>query len=472
MTSQTVAASQIAAPCRPATQAEFQWVTIPYWFAATAGLIYATGFLVEFTFQHSLGITSSLDVFKAKYIYVGLQCLQLPASVIFLFFGFWRAKSKQWQIAKEINEAKTRLDELTKPNQDKDLTEEHENIAVDRAAEVSALNLKLDEFTKDGFRVNSTFVIAMAGLLLVYYLTTTFSRPQDWPNMQLPVVLLSVGITLWMSIIRLIEGPFVSFVLQSFKVTNEQFAFGARAILLIPEYVAISVICAAPIKLFGDSLRDGGYFYLLFVLLVVLMLAFLQHFLPVFAKYRRAGALCAMNLSVTFSFLYLSIIAYAYHIYPYLPVTRGGGDYSADPKVSFLTFAREWVPAIPEEILQKNSLQSKPVTVLEDTADAVFVTLEHEQKEREKWRLVGMENKPPVIYALKKDAVVNITYQDRKIGPPKIESQNLTIAATPSPSSPVLSSPIPADQSPAPAPTIQPPKSLSPRHKRIPQPHT
>lgn len=57
--------------------------TIPYYFAALAGLVYAVGFLVEFTFMNSIGVKDSLtEPFKAKHIYVGFLCLQYPASVI------------------------------------------------------------------------------------------------------------------------------------------------------------------------------------------------------------------------------------------------------------------------------------------------------------------------------------------------------------------------------------------------------
>ena len=59
--------------------------TLPYYFAAAAGLVYAVGFLVEFTFMNSLGITDNLiEPFKAKYIYIGFLCLQYPASMILM----------------------------------------------------------------------------------------------------------------------------------------------------------------------------------------------------------------------------------------------------------------------------------------------------------------------------------------------------------------------------------------------------
>src|SRR6185369_7036874 len=67
------------------------WRVVPYWFAALAGLIYAAGFLVDFTFLSVLGIRETMaEAFKAKYVYVGLLCLQFPVSVAVVILGFAR----------------------------------------------------------------------------------------------------------------------------------------------------------------------------------------------------------------------------------------------------------------------------------------------------------------------------------------------------------------------------------------------
>ena len=280
------------------------------------------------------------------------------------------AKTKQWEIEKQIKESKLKYAAL--------LVQNHALEGKDKTIndELNYFKHTFEQLEKDDFRVVSSFIAAMAGLLFVFYLTTSFSRPKDWPDMQLPVAILSGSITLWMALVRAVERPIESWI-------GRPFGLVARAVLLFVEYIAIVIICSSPIQVFLTCVRDGGYFYLLFVGLAFVMLFFLQWFLPKFAKYKRVGALFAMNLSISLSFLYLSTLAYAYHMYPYLPTNRGGGDYSADPRVCILTFGSESIGSIPADLVEADSLQSLPLTVLEDTSDAMFVTLEHSQSERE-----------------------------------------------------------------------------------------
>ena len=100
---------------------KLEWQTIPYWFAAIAGLIYATGFLVDYTFQNSLGIRSSvIDSFKGKYIYTGFLCLQFPATAVVMLFGFLRAHSKRENIIaalKTIEREEKQMLEAPKTNE-------------------------------------------------------------------------------------------------------------------------------------------------------------------------------------------------------------------------------------------------------------------------------------------------------------------------------------------------------------------
>lgn len=82
--------------------------TIPYYFAAIAGLVYAVGFLVEFTFMNSLGVKDSLtEAFKAKHMYIGFLCLQFPVSVIVVVLLV--AKLKRTVVANGTPEEKKAL---------------------------------------------------------------------------------------------------------------------------------------------------------------------------------------------------------------------------------------------------------------------------------------------------------------------------------------------------------------------------
>jgi hypothetical protein len=69
--------------------------SLPAWVALSAGIVYATGFLIQFTYLNSIGIKESVtEPFKAKYIYLGLLCWQFPLCVALLLVGCGLAKSR------------------------------------------------------------------------------------------------------------------------------------------------------------------------------------------------------------------------------------------------------------------------------------------------------------------------------------------------------------------------------------------
>ena len=85
-------------PAQARGEVNLPWSAVPYWFAAIAGVIYAIGFLVEFSFLSSMGIKiSPTDAFKAKYIYVGLLCLLPTIAAVFAIgcFRVWREKQQR-----------------------------------------------------------------------------------------------------------------------------------------------------------------------------------------------------------------------------------------------------------------------------------------------------------------------------------------------------------------------------------------
>jgi hypothetical protein len=53
--------------------------TIPYWFIATVGLVYASGFIVVTMFLETYGLRDlGTDLWKARYIHVGVLCSVFP----------------------------------------------------------------------------------------------------------------------------------------------------------------------------------------------------------------------------------------------------------------------------------------------------------------------------------------------------------------------------------------------------------
>lgn len=71
---------------------------LPQWLVPGAGVIYATGFLIVFTFMERFSMRETGDFFKVKYIHAGitywlfLAIVLVPAYGIFLL---WRAALKR-----------------------------------------------------------------------------------------------------------------------------------------------------------------------------------------------------------------------------------------------------------------------------------------------------------------------------------------------------------------------------------------
>jgi len=158
--------------------------------------------------------------------------------------------------------------------------------------------------------------------------------------------------------------------------------------------------------------------------------------------------------------IYLSILTFAFRIYPYIPANRGGGDYSVE-RMAIIRFDPQFTNAIPPLLMAStpNDVHSKPVYILHQTPDAVFIALpclynvprniissgtagslaitneSHESCEASvstniltcgmkayrtitngpnEWREPGVLNKPKAVFSVKKEAVISVSYGERR----------------------------------------------------------
>jgi hypothetical protein len=163
-------------------------------------------------------------------------------------------------------------------------------------------------------------------------------------------------------------------------------------------------------RLLGKMFVEGGYFYIALMGLVGLLFWRVDCLRE---KYRTLGlytTLLLMCACVCGALMYLSTLAFAVRVYPFIPVTRGGGDYTTELP-SVLTFDPDFMSAIPNDLVDwaSGSPQSMPVMILHDSTDLLFVTRVSEANGPEQWRRPGRENKPDVIYSIKCSAVITST---------------------------------------------------------------
>ena len=136
-----------------------------------------------------------------------------------------------------------------------------------------------------------------------------------------------------------------------------------------------------------------------------------------------------ISYTFTIAFLYLSIIAFAYRVYPFIPVERGGGDFSRFPiSVAVLSFRPDHIEAFPKSLIDSRVPEgnmSVPVIVLNESDTVVYLatarTLKAIDVERvltkdkvalrktlEGWRDLSVLAKPQEIFAVNK---VDILFQ-------------------------------------------------------------
>jgi hypothetical protein len=364
---------------------------LPTWFAVLAGLFYATGFLIEFTFLNSMGIQESvIEVFKAKYIYVGLLCLQLPVGIGVLVIGYFRLR----------RQIKT---------------------GVNRKAYLPT-------------------VLLIINLLIAFYFLITFCDPDFFHKNEILIGVLFGSITIGIALVREIEDwsrdekrmrivkedPFHNisklhkengyafvfkrfaywFVVVSLNSITDKVWKRIRWGILIVSVVLTTWIFEPLVPLFWQMLEQGAWLFLVTVFVAGVMIWWIE------SKNIR-GTRLAMVLMLPAMFAYLSVIVFAYRIYPYIAVERGGGDFSRRDQTFVLFFDKQLTGSVPQEILSlSTNFQSKPLTVLDETPDTFFVSTETSHEAHVRWRKLGVTNKPAKVFAIKSKVVTGVAFGD------------------------------------------------------------
>jgi hypothetical protein len=351
--------------------------TIP-WLAAIAAIVYATGFLIEFTFLSSFGIRdAATDLFKAQYIYIGTLCLGFPTAVGIVFVRYFR---------------------LRKP----------------------------DEAERKG---TSSFFLAMS-LYLAFYLLVAFSPRRLFEEHQWGIfILFCVNMT---GVLLTHDAEAAIKEREGWKKLSDMLGFAdtfwlvLRRGLLFASLALIVFIFWSVWTPLWTMVHEGAWLYVALVSNVIFILWRVSK--AISRGQSRVISFCHVAV-----YGYLSVLVFAHRVYPFIPLSRGGGDYSEGGALSVFTFDSHFSDSIPEALVgsyhpslsvsgtaQPNSqiptIQSKPVVILSESTELYFVLLPDQPydsseviKQLQKFRMIGPENKPKTVYAIKRDTVTAIT---------------------------------------------------------------
>jgi len=146
-----------------------------------------------------------------------------------------------------------------------------------------------------------------------------------------------------------------------------------------------------------------AFTYIAFCLLLGVMISTVSIYQKRQVTEGRRTAVLVLALSLFGPFLYLVILAFSYGVYPNVPSTRGGGDYTEAPKVT-LAFKGNQVPSqYDQKYLQKDTPNvSIPLIVIEEASWGVYLADPTEAGGSNEWKLIG-GRKPQILVVNKSE---------------------------------------------------------------------
>ena len=165
----------------------------------------------------------------------------------------------------------------------------------------------------------------------------------------------------------------------------------------------------------GMVLPSGAIYFVFLIVLIVFFVIRVAYRLKQIdltkdAGYRRATTISTALIVGPLS--YISILAFAYTIYPYIPSRKGGGDYTGNDKVrvEFNSYTDAYglrLIEIPRDLQDKNA--SNALILLDESSEFIFLADKQDGGGAAKWR--AGEGRP-TIYEVHRSAISCIISHD------------------------------------------------------------
>lgn len=349
--------------------------SLPQWFIAIGGLIYGSGYLIltQFLNRYGLGETGT-EFLRAKYLHVGIMFFTLLVipGVPILCFCYLRKAGKSNNVA-----------------------------------------LAARQFNPANF-------VIMVNLLVVSFIPPLFAPNDSLSNVRENIdwiLLLTIGPILGILILRGFD--------RWLRVGEMSTTMGSKVDRIVDffRYLLVFILLCFDIKLFiplyrtlGVMMIGGGWHFLAFTALAY-TLAWVIAVIPlasrqIVQKYSDSTAQLArtaVHACVFGGLYYLCLVSFSIWVYPYIPASRGGGDYQGTPLTTI--FFRPSYSALPPGILDKSQLPeltSKPLILIEQTATSIYVVDPNDSKAKkpEDWR--DIRNPRPQVIGLRREGVQSL----------------------------------------------------------------
>jgi hypothetical protein len=349
-------------------------------------LVYATGFLINFTHAQRLGIGDEIvDLFRAKHMLVGTLYWLIP-----VLFGIpsW-AYTTMYLRNRKIN-AKRRPGD--KEPMLITLTGLLTSLQLLGLIYIVTLVAPPHFLSRQAVWVELNFLISVVILGIIYFFMRAVRNPETYKRQN----------RLWKGLCFLSSRDWLLRRHCAYSAPGSW--RGVRAMLLLLTLV-IDWRCLEAeglVNTFGEMLWNAKILIAIF-----LFMGFLPY--QYWDRSRRANHrsdknslwyACAAYLLALYVF---SVIGFAYALYPFIPAERGGGNYTHSPDVQL--HLKSQPETVPNKIIERNSagiLISKPVKLIEQSSSWIYISLGPDEHNPAHWK--------PDIMAIRKELVVSMIF--------------------------------------------------------------
>lgn len=335
------------------------------WMVFAAAVCYASGLLVVYTFQGTFQARDHVtDFLRLKYIYVGILCWLFPVGILLPLGAFY-----------ELNRG-----------------------------------MKKNKICRPWLDVGVSFFLSQF-VPMVIYTMVEFARPSN-------------TVSLWWVALSMTTA-FLGFWWADYFKTETQ-----RKILRYTASISIPLLFVWAGGSFtwwvlSTVVVKGGYIYIIFVLCAISVFPRTRHWAKQrpdhvtrssWNKVTRHAWIIASTLSGLL--FYLAVLAYASWVYPYVPATRGGGDYSVlrDARILLKDEGELSAPHVTP-VTRKEALEGKLFKIIDETEDSLFVAAVDSHGGPSNWRQSpydtgGVQHVPEII-EIPKSQINIIEYVDQ-----------------------------------------------------------
>ena len=326
------------------------------WFVPLLGLVYASGFLIVFTFLRRYGITN-IEFVEAKYIHVGSFFLMAGIAIImpFLWMPYWLPFLRKQSLS---------YPHTTRP-------------------------------TIWGASMMLTVLFSV-----IAFAPVGFFRLHPWEitlNLFLPALLLVTGLLADKLHIR--------------RITEAQ-QFFDKSIINFSQWIIAAIqffVMVVTVKQLDGlwKMLHADLSCLFFVVLMLLVFLYGKRLLYRLPQAKSRGQkfnLIFSNGCIMGLFIYFAIWNFACSIYTFIPAFKGGGDFSLEPSIH-LVFKPDSLAGIPAQVIAANN--DNHLVILEQTDKLVYLADKTAADGAENW----WKTRPPV-YEVQMDTITTIEHDN------------------------------------------------------------